>query len=261
MKKVIIIIVILLVLGGGGFYYYYNSHLRFTEGFTECPVAQFRAAATSAHNAAEFVSEASLGSLQKTEKCSVDCRHGNKMACILYGLAVAEGIFTVKSESEATSIFNKACEQGETLACDLNERAKKLKEEAEKEALAAERKKANKEKLILIGKEKGGAAKRKSDALAHFKGGKGTINNSGMIKWYEDTIQYLLYDKPALYQMHKTPGVQVQKGLGLEEFFEAQYLSGEGYPDMDKIKDDYLSIDITPPTPDSDFFVQRTYSS
>lgn len=30
--------------------------------------------------------------------------------------------------------------------------------------------------------------------------------------------------------------------------------------DMDNIKDDYRAIDITPQTPDSDFFVQRTYS-
>jgi len=236
MKKVVIIVVILLVVGGGGFYYCYNAHLRFTDAYTDCPVAAFRAQATSADSAANFVTEESLGSLQNTEKCSVDCRHDNKMACVLYGLAVEKGVFTVQSESESQSILSKACSQGETLACDLEQRAKRLKEEKEKELADEARKEANKSKLLLIGKEKGGAVQRKTAAVAHFKGGTGAMKTPAMKGWYEDTIQYLLYDKPALYQMHKIPGVQVKKGLELKEFIENQYLSGDGEPDIEMIK-------------------------
>lgn len=236
MKKVIIIIVVLLVLGGGGFYFFYNNHLRFTDAYTDCPVAAFRNQATSADSAAQFVTEANLGSLKNTEKCSVDCRHDNKMACVLYGLAVGEGIFTVKSEDESESILSKACTQGETLACDLNERAKRVKQEREAKEAEEARREANKGKLITIGKEKGSAVKRKNDAVAHFKGGTGYMTRNSMVGWYEDTVMYLLYDKPALYQMHKIPGVKIEKGLGLKEFIEANYLSGEGDPDIEKIK-------------------------
>jgi hypothetical protein len=116
MKKVIVIVAILLVLCGGGFYYYYTSHLRFTDAFTECPVAAFRKQATSASDAAGFVTEESLGSLKKTEKCSLDCRNGNTMACVLYGLAVGQGVFAVKSDKASAEILDRACKKGESLA-------------------------------------------------------------------------------------------------------------------------------------------------
>ncbi len=236
MKKVIIIASVLLVVAGGGFYYCYDSHLRFMDAYTDCPVAAFRAEATSAEEAANFISKENLESLKNTEKCSIDCSHDNTMACVLYGLAVGEGVFTVQSDSESEHILSKACAAGETLACDLEARSKRLREEREREQAAAARKEANKHLLLLIAKEKGNAVKRQSQATAHFGGGKGPISSPSMVKWYEETVAYLLYDKPALYKMHEVPGSEAKKGLGLKEFIESHYLAGEGDPDIEMIK-------------------------
>ena len=90
--KIVVVVIVLLLLGGGlGFYFYYDSVLRFTDDFTDCPVADFRSSATSVDAATEWVTEQSLGSLKITERCSLDCLHGNHMACVLYGLAHEAG--------------------------------------------------------------------------------------------------------------------------------------------------------------------------
>ncbi len=237
MKKVIAIIVVVLILGGGGFFFYYNSYLRFTDGFTDCPVKAFRAAGTSPDAAFGFVTEQALGSLSITEKCSIDCRHGNTMACVIYGLAVHEGVFVFQSEKESASILEKACNKGETLACEIGQLAEKRAEEKKKAAAEAAAREANKESLELVAKAKGEAHRLRKQAIAHFGGREGPMISSSMLKWYAETVQYLLYDKPLLSQMHRIPGVQVDKGLGLKELIETKYVGGEGKPDIEKLKE------------------------
>ncbi|MCP4679680.1 MAG: hypothetical protein GY854_30150 [Deltaproteobacteria bacterium] len=236
MKKVIIIVVVLFLAGGGGFYYYSN-YLRFTDDFTDCPVTAFRGAATSTESAIGFVTEDALVSLSFTEKCSLDCRNDNVMACVLYGLAMHKGVFVVQSDKESTSMLKRACDKGESLGCQFLEWGeKKAAEKAKAEAEAAARE-ANKEALEIIAKARGEAKRLRHEATKHFKGGTGPMLSASMLKWYNDTCDYLLYDKPLLSQMHRIPGVQVGKGLGFKEFVEAKYLGGEGKPDVKLVKE------------------------
>ncbi len=237
MKKVIISIVVVLVLAGGGGFYYYNNYLRFTDDFTDCPVTAFRAVGTSCDAAAGFVTEDALVSLSVTEKCSIDCRHDNVMACVLYGLAMYKGVFVMQSDKESASMLKRACDKGESLGCRLVEwNEKKAAEKAKIEAEAQARE-ANKEALEIIAKAKREAERLRHGATKYFKGGTGPMLSASMLKWHSDTCDYLLYDKPLLSQMHRIPGVKVDKGLGLGEFVEAKYLSGEGKPDVTLVKE------------------------
>ncbi|MCP4603878.1 MAG: hypothetical protein GY847_25720 [Proteobacteria bacterium] len=233
MKKIIAVIVVALVGAGVGFYFYYSNHLRFTDAFTDCPVAAFRAQATSDDAAYGFVTETSLVSLSNTERCSLDCRHGNIMACVIYGLAMQKGIFVLKSDKESVKILDKACNKGEPLACKLADRAERMAEEKKKAEAEAAAKEANKKKLLKIAKAKGEALRLRHKALDHFGGRKGPMVSGSMLRWYNDTCKYLLYNKPLLSQMHQIPGVRVKKGLSLKELIDAKYLSGEEGPNLE----------------------------
>jgi hypothetical protein len=238
MKLKIIIVVIVLVLAGagGGFYYYYDSHLRFTDSFTECPVVAFRGAANDPQSALDFVTEESLKSLKITEKCGLDCTHKNHMACVIYGIAKKKGVFVVDSPSESQEVLNKACNRGEAMACQLEEHARKQVEDEAKAAAVAEAREKFKGILRELEKARANAKEVIGEALAYNGGREGPMVSGAMRKWYGNTEQYLLYDKPSLYQFHQT-GIAVKEKPPLKNFVLAKYMGGEQEPNFNLIKE------------------------
>jgi len=236
-KVIIVVIILLLAGGGGGFYFYYNSVLRFTDGFTDCPVADFRVAATSADAAVAFVSEQSLVSLAITERCSLDCTNDNHMACVLYGLAKQEGVYVMKSDEESRDNFRKACDRGVALGCDLEKRAAEKVEQAEKAAAREKARESFKEVLQAIEESKRNIGGVMKDALAFFGGNTGPMQGGRMLKWYEGTVSYLLFDKPGLSRMHQVPGMGKLKKTGLKDFVLTKYMGGKQEPDYLMIKE------------------------
>jgi hypothetical protein len=238
MKLKIIIIVLVLLLGGAGIggYFYYDSVLRFTDDFTDCPVLAFRAAATTPEAAVGFVSEASMSSLKITERCSLDCMNGNHMACVIYGIAQQEGVFVVQSASGSQETLSKACNRGESLACQLEQHAKdKAEQEAKAVAVAAAREKF-KGTLRDISKARDKVGRVIADALGYYSGNKGPMVSGSMTKWYTGTARYLLYDKPSLSQMHKLDS-PVKGKPPLKEFVLTKYMGGTTEPNFGLIQE------------------------
>ena len=236
LKIVIVVIVLLLAGGGGGFYFYYDSHLRFTDSFTDCPVTAFRQAATDPESAIGFVTEQSLPSLKITERCGLDCDHKNYMACVIYGIAKQKGVFVVESPEESQEVLDKACNHGEALACQLEEHARnKVAEEAKAAAQDEERAKY-KDVLRELERARNNVKQVIGEALAYNNGREGPMVSGSMTKWYTGTMRYLLYDKPSLYQFHKT-GVAVTEKPPLKEFVLAKYMGSETEPNFDLLKE------------------------
>ena len=230
--KIIVVVIVLLLLGGGlGFYFYYNSVLRFTDDFTDCPVAGFRSSATSVDAATGWVTEESMGSLKITERCSLDCLHGNHMACVLYGLAQQKGVPLMKDLEGSGETLQKACDRGETLGCDLVSRAVTMATAAEKAKAVEAARAASKEVTDAINKRKGEIGHVINAALGHFNGNSGPMKTGGMMKWYTGTVKYLLFDTPLLSQMHQVPGSKIEKS-GLKDFVLAKYMGGSQKPDF-----------------------------
>jgi hypothetical protein len=226
--KIIVILFAVVVVGVPvGVYFLYNSYLRFQDDYTSCPVKAFRSAVTAPSAAGAFATQASYGSLENTEKCSLDCENGNTLACAVYGLALQEGIFLMKHETAAKTHFKRACDEGEPIGCGLATRMDELA--AQKAAAEAEAalKKANAEKLVLVEKAKQGAALRQQQALKFFRNKMGVMQTPKMVAWYKDTVRFLLYEKPLLSQMHQIQGSgAMAKDLELEEFVTAKYVQG-----------------------------------
>lgn len=236
LKIVIVVIVLVLAGAGGGFYFYYDSTLRFTDSFTDCPVVAFRTAATDPESAIAFVTEESMTSLKITERCGLDCDHKNNMACVIYGIAKQEGVFVVESPEESQEVLDKACNRGEALACQLEEHARtKVEQEAKAAAQAAERAKY-KDVLRELERARINAKQVVGEALAYNNGNAGPMVSGAMTKWYTGTMRYLLYDKPSLYQFHKT-GVAVTEKPPLKEFVLAKYMGGETEPNFTLVKE------------------------
>ncbi len=230
--KIIVVVIVLLLLGGGlGFYFYYNSVLRFTDDFTDCPVADFRSSATSVDTATGWVTGESMGSLKITERCSLDCLHGNHMACVLYGLAQQKGVHLMKDLEGSGKTLQKACDRGETLGCDLVSRAVTMATAAEKVKAVEAARAANKEVTDAINKRKGEIGHVINAALGHFNGNSGPMKTGGMMKWYTGTVKYLLFNTPLLSQMHQIPGSKIEKS-GLKDFVLAKYMGGSQKPDF-----------------------------
>jgi hypothetical protein len=236
LKIAIIVLVVILVGAGGGFYWYYDSHLRFTDSFTDCPVTAFRAAATSPESAIGFVTEESMKSLQITERCGLDCAHDNYMACVIYGIAKQEGVFVVDSPSESQEVLDKACNHGESLACQLEEHAREQAEEAVRAKAVAEAREKYKNTIRELEKSRINVKQVVAEALAYNKGREGPMVSGPMTKWYLGTVRYLLYEKPSLYQFHQT-GVSVKEKPPLKEFVLAKYMGGEQEPNFGLIKE------------------------
>jgi len=235
-KIIIVVVVLILAAGGGGFYYYYDSTMRFTDSFTDCPVIAFRQAATDPESAIGFVTEEAMGSLKVTERCGLDCTHDNYMACVLYGIAKQKGVFVVDSPDESQEVLNKACNHGEALACQLEEHARnKVAQEAKDKAVAEAREKY-KEVLRELDKARANAKDVVAEALAYNNGREGPMVSGPMTKWYSGTMNYLLYDKPSLYQFHQT-GVAIKERPALKEFVLAKYMGGEQEPNFNLIKE------------------------
>jgi len=233
--KLIILILIVLSVAGGGYFYYQNV-LRFTDDFTDCPVKAFRNSATNPDAALNFVTESSMGSLATTERCSLDCTNGNYMACVLYGAAQQKGVFLMQDIKQADQTLQKACDRGEVLACDLQKRAaEKAAAQAKEEARLAAKEKY-KDLLNDISKSKSETGKIIAAALAYFNGSKNPMMKSGLLKWYNSTVNYLLFEGPNLSVMHQIPGAKIEKG-GLEEFVQAKYMSGKQKPDYKLINE------------------------
>jgi len=235
--KVIIVVIVLLLAGGGaGAYFYYDSTLRFTDSFTDCPVIGFRGAATDPESAIGWVTEESLKSLKITEKCGLDCTKKNYMACVIYGIAKQKGVWVVDSPSESQEVLNKACNHGESLACQLEEHARNKVEEEAKAAAQEQERAKYKDVLRDLDKAKINAKQVIAEAKAFHGGREGPMVSGSMTKWYGGTMRYLLYDKPSLYQFHKT-GVAVKGKPELKEFVQAKYMGGETEPDFNLIKE------------------------
>ncbi len=234
MKKPIVAIVALLVVGTGAGYFYYQTVLRYDD-YTDCPVLAFRAAASSTEAAASFVTEQALGSLAIAGQCGLDCDHGNHMACVIYGLAQQKGIFLFKSPKDAQKTFKRACDRGEALACQFEGRARDLKDQEKQAAAQAKRRQANAQTLRELGQAKRRASTQIKHAIAHFNGNKGPMVSAKMVKWYEGTCRYLLYDKPYLAGHHKNTGAPTPKGAKLKEFVLAKYTGGEREPSFELI--------------------------
>ncbi len=234
-KIAIAVVAILLVGGGIGFYFYYQNHLRFTDAFTDCPVAQLREAAPSPAEALEMVDEEFLGSLAVAERCGLDCRHGNHMACVVYGAALHGGVFVMRSEDEASEAFDKACARGVALGCDLEQRSRELVEERERRAEAEKAREASREVLRAIDRKRTELGRLIKEALDHFDGSEGPMRSARMLKWHRGTIEYLLYGKPMLSRMNRKGAGDEKEKLGLEEFVLATYMSGEAKPDFEPI--------------------------
>lgn len=240
--KIIVVAIILLLLGGGlGFYLYYDSVLRFTDGYTDCPVADFRSSATSADAATEWVTEQSMGSLKIAERCSLDCLHGNHMACVLYGLAQQKGTHLMKDLEGSGKTLQKACDRGETIACDLVSRALEIANAAKKAEAVEAARLANKETTDSINKRKGEIGHVISAALEHFNGHSGPMKTGGMMKWYKNTVKYLLFDTPLLSQMHQVPGSRIEKS-GLKDFISAKYMGGSQKPNFNLINEFFQKL-------------------
>ncbi|MBW2277339.1 MAG: hypothetical protein JRF63_07595, partial [Deltaproteobacteria bacterium] len=236
LKIVIVVIVLLLAGGGGGFYFYYDSHLRFTDSFTDCPVIAFRQAATDPASAIGFVTEETMQSLRVTEQCGLDCDHKNHMACVIYGIAKQKGTFVVDSPSESQEVLDKACNRGESLACQLEERARNQVEQEAKAAAQEEARAKYKDVLRDLAKARINAKQVVGEAKAYHGGREGPMVSGSMSKWYANTMRYLLYDKPSLYQFHKT-GTAVKEKPALKEFVLAKYMGGEQEPNLTLIKE------------------------
>jgi hypothetical protein len=239
MKKALIIVGVVLLFAGFGFYYYYDNHLRFTDGFTDCPVAAFRDEATSESNAVDFITEDNLVSLKVTERCSIDCKGGNTMACVLYGLAQYEGVFVIQGEKEAVREFEKACKKGEAFACQIKDKVGELKLEREKSAREKDIKKAREAQRQEVERAQTEVSKVIKRAVAYFKGNPNASKTDSMLNWYAETIQYLLYDKPALSRMH--PG-STTKGDDLETFVMKKYVTGKDVPSLPEIEEFFDKI-------------------
>jgi len=237
MKKAIIVIVVLLLIGGGvGAFLYYDKVLQYTDDFTSCPVLAFRAAATSADGAVGFLTEANMVDLSSTERCSLDCKHGNGMACTLYGLAQQKGIFMLVDAEGSSETLQHACDKGETLACELETRAKDLAAAARK-AEATEAAKAKYAQVLAdLQRRKGEVGQVIAEALQYFGGNKGPMTTSSMLGWYSGTVRYLLFEAPLLSQMHQLPGSKIEKS-GLKDFVLAKYMGGAQRPDVEKIQE------------------------
>jgi hypothetical protein len=235
--RIIIVAVVVLLLGAAGAgYWYWDTQLRFTDDFTDCPVLAFRAAATDAEAAAGFVTEANLKSLALTERCGLDCRKGNRTACVLHGLALERGVFVMQRETEAREIYKQACARGEPLGCELEARILESIDRRERQAAADALREASKDTLAAIGKRKAEVGKVMGAALAHFGGKDGPMKTGAMRKWYQGTERYLLYEKPLLSQFHKT-GLALGQELPLEEFVHAKYLGSQSGPDFARVNE------------------------
>lgn len=238
MKAKVIAIAVVLVLAGAGVggYLYYDTVLRYTDDFTDCPVLAFRAAASSADAAFEFATEENLVDLARTERCSLDCRNGNHMACVLYGLAQHKGIYILEDVEAAADTLKEACGHGEALACDLETRVKEMAEEKIRAEAVAEARKKYAAVLVDLEKRKAEVGDVIARALAYNNGSKRPMTTSAMLGWYEGTVKYLLFDTPLLSQMHQVPGSKIEKS-GLKDFVLAKYMGGSNKPDIDKINE------------------------
>jgi len=231
MGRVIIVAVAVLLLGAAGAgYWYYDSTLRFTDRFTDCPVLAFKATATGADAAAAFVTEASMESLAVTERCGLDCRKGNRTACVIHGLALERGVFVMQRETEAREIYRQACARAEALGCELEARILESIDRRERAAAADALREASKDTLAAIDRRKVEVGRVVRAALDHFGGKAAPMETGPMRKWYLGTEQYMLYGKPLLSQFHKM-GLASGKELALEEFVHAKYLGGQAAPD------------------------------
>lgn len=220
-----------------GGWLYYDNVLRFTDDFTDCPVAAFRAEAKNADAAVELATEERFGSLAEIERCSLDCEHGNHLACALYGVALEKGVFVMESEERAREMYARACGRGEALGCELEAR---LVETAEERERAAARERAREESagvLARIERRKAEVGRVMRAALEHFGGSDRGMTRGGMLKWYRGTIRYLLYDKPLLSQFHSTGTGDGEEQLGLKDFVLAKYLGGQAEPDVERIEE------------------------
>jgi TPR repeat protein len=236
-SRIIVVAASLVLLGtAGAGYWYYDTQLRFTDGFTACPVLAFREAATDAGAAAGFVTEANMVSLAITERCGLDCRKGNRTACVVYGLALERGVFVMQRETEARDIYKQACGKGEALGCELEAGILDGIHQREKQAAAATLREASKDVLAAIGKRKAEVGRVMRTALDHFGGREEPMTAGTMRKWYEGTEHYLLYEKPLLSQFHKT-GQALGQELALEEFVLAKYMGGQTAPDYYKVNE------------------------
>ncbi len=233
-RMIIVAVVVLLLAAAGAGYWYYDTELRFTDEFTDCPVMDFRAMAGDAEQAAAFVTEANMKSLAITERCGLDCRKGNRMACVLHGLALERGVFVMQRETEAREIYKQACARGEALGCELEARILDLIGQREKKAAAEALREASKDTLAAIEKRRIEIGRVMRSALDYFGGREGPMKTGTMRKWYRGTEQYLLYGKPLLSQFHKTSQAQ-GKELPLEEFVLAKYMGGQAAPDYARI--------------------------
>lgn len=232
--KVILVVLSLLMVGGAvGMYVYYDNVLRFQDDYTDCPVTAFRTAVTAPAQAAAFATEASYGSLSKTEKCSLDCKHGNPMACAVYGLALQEGIFVMQDRNDARNAYKRACDRGENIGCALATQVDQLVEEEQRKKAEAETKKKNAGKIAKVEEARQGAALRKKQALAHFNG-VGPMLTEAMVKWQADNVKFLLYEKPMLSKMHQIPG-PASKDLDFKAFVSSKYVNGTSGLKLDEM--------------------------
>ncbi|HUT79498.1 MAG TPA: hypothetical protein VM285_17510 [Polyangia bacterium] len=235
--RIIIVAIVVLLLGALGVgYWYYDTQLRFTDEFTDCPVLAFRAAAADADAAAGFVTEANMKSLAITERCGLDCRKGNRTACVIHGLALERGVFVMQRETEARDIYEQACGKGEPLGCELEARILDIIHRRERQAAADALREASKDTLVAIDKRKIEVGRVMRTALDYFGGKEEPMTTGTMRKWYKGTEHYLLYEKPLLSQFHKTSQALGQE-LPLEEFVLAKYMGGQTALDYSKVNE------------------------
>ncbi len=226
-KSIIMFAAILAVCGGIVFYLYYDTVLTYTDDYTDCPIKAFKAAVTDPSKGAGFATQQSYGSLENTEKCNMDCGHGNQTACAVYALAVQYGVFVPQSEQEAKDRYSQACEEGAKIACDLSAYIEKLKDDAKK-ALELEAEKAARAALLeRVKLAKVEAENLKQEALDYYKGGTGPMTSAAMVKYNQGNFHYLLYEMPMLSGRHAFKGSEkMPPDMGLREFLEAKYVNG-----------------------------------
>jgi hypothetical protein len=235
MKKniIIVLVVVLLALGIGG-YVVYSNVLRFTDTFTSCPVTAFRAAASTPDTAIAFVNEAALKSLVVTEKCSLDCDHGNTAACVLYAVALRKGVLLLANTEDADALLKDTCAKGEQLACQVEKSLADAAAAATKAKAAAEEAKADAEAHEALLASRKAVQAMAQESLDHFNGKTEPMTTEEMNKWFDDTIRFLLYDKPKLCKLHHIEGHDPMN-VGLEEFVISKYTGGAEKPDLPTI--------------------------
>ncbi|MDD5305943.1 MAG: hypothetical protein PHU25_01355 [Deltaproteobacteria bacterium] len=233
-KKAITILVIVLLAAGIGGYLVYSRYLRFMDAFTACPVSAFRTAASTPDTAIAFVSEAALKSLVTTEKCSLDCDHGNTAACVLYAAALRKGVFLLANPADADALLKDTCAKGEQLACQVEKSIADTAAAEAKAKVAAEEAKASAEAREALVASRTAVQRMSEESLDYFKGKTLPMTTEAMNKWYEDTIRFLLYDKPKLCKLHHIEGHDPMN-VGLEEFAISKYTGGAEKPDLPTI--------------------------